>query len=356
LIYLEQNATQLKSRSIEKFELIMMKSLGNWRFLVASTGLIGVLAFFSYLSFSKINWALLKSNLANIALIYISIAIGYNFLILLLNTVKWKLFLSKQPLPFPRIYRVIAVMAMMANIIPWGQTFAIYHLGEKEKVGKVISLSILTLEQITEGLSKTALFLFVTLICPLPLWMKQGISVAFIVVVLFCLTLYLLAKRYEFFSDNPKLNHLSLWNKFIQAFSKWAHHLHTIRDYKRFLLTIALSIMTKLCEVMAVFIIQKGMHMDLPFWSPFFVVAALNLVYMVPITPGNLGIFEATAYFAYTFMGVPPTQALSLSLVIHFVYLLPMIVPGLLISMRSGINLKPKSLSRKSSVEAFNEN
>ena len=52
---------------------------------------------------------------------------------------------------------------------------------------------------------------------------------------------------------------------------------------------------------------------------------------MVAVTPGNLGVYEATAFFVYQYVGLPPDTALGLALLQHVCYLLPMTGVGYLV-------------------------
>jgi uncharacterized membrane protein YbhN (UPF0104 family) len=58
------------------------------------------------------------------------------------------------------------------------------------------------------------------------------------------------------------------------------------------------------------------------------VLACLNLATLVPVVPGNLGVYEAAVVFAYTRLGVPAEQALSVGLVQHLCYFCALAIPG----------------------------
>jgi uncharacterized membrane protein YbhN (UPF0104 family) len=58
------------------------------------------------------------------------------------------------------------------------------------------------------------------------------------------------------------------------------------------------------------------------------VVAAVNIGTLVSLAPGDLGVYEAAAFAAYTLLGVPPETAITLSLLQHFAYLVAMVAPG----------------------------
>ena len=98
----------------------------------------------------------------------------------------------------------------------------------------------------------------------------------------------------------------------------------------------------KLGEALAILGVQKSFGVDLPIWGALLILAALNLTTLVPLTPGNLGVYEATAFFIYRYLGIGPEQALALALVQHLCFLLPLAGTGyIFILLRSFIPKKP---------------
>ena len=67
--------------------------------------------------------------------------------------------------------------------------------------------------------------------------------------------------------------------------------------------------------------VQQAFGLDLPLYAPLLVVASLDLATMISITPGHLGIFEATLFFIYQYLGLGPTEAMILALFDHLVFL-----------------------------------
>ena len=81
-------------------------------------------------------------------------------------------------------------------------------------------------------------------------------------------------------------------------------------------------------EAVGIMAIQKAFHLDLPCWSVLLILAGLNVTTMVPVTPGNLGVYEATVFFIYQYLGIPSEKAMALAIFQHLCYLLPMVGPG----------------------------
>jgi uncharacterized membrane protein YbhN (UPF0104 family) len=49
---------------------------------------------------------------------------------------------------------------------------------------------------------------------------------------------------------------------------------------------------------------------------------------LLPVAPANLGVYEATVFAAYRFLGVSAEAAVGIAIVQHFAFLLPALVTG----------------------------
>ena len=69
-----------------------------------------------------------------------------------------------------------------------------------------------------------------------------------------------------------------------------------------------------------------------------FVISSLGMA--MPSSPGALGVFEAAVVFSLGLFGVDQTQSLAAGLVLHMVQFIPVTVAGLLVLVKSGMNLR----------------
>jgi glycosyltransferase 2 family protein len=58
-------------------------------------------------------------------------------------------------------------------------------------------------------------------------------------------------------------------------------------------------------------------------------------VTLLPLVPGNVGVFEAAVVLALTRFGVGPEQALGVAVVQHLCYFVALALPGLLAAARA---------------------
>ena len=54
----------------------------------------------------------------------------------------------------------------------------------------------------------------------------------------------------------------------------------------------------------------------------------MSLATIISVSPGNVGVYEGSAYLAYTALGVSPETALGLAVLQHVAYLIPMAGTG----------------------------
>ncbi len=275
--------------------------------------------------------------------------------VLLLNTVQLKLFLPHYKMvSFRRMFHFVAIFCMTVSVVPFwgGHALFVYLLGHREKVGKTITLSVLTLDQLIEGFAKIFIFGVVAFTASFPEWMEIGVR-SFLVLMAVVYTVVFLAAY--FFRDRnfATAERPNTWKgRCYGFFTKWAHHLHILRDFRKLILSLCLATLMKLSEVAAIFLVQRSMGVGLGLADAFLVAAALSLATMLPLTPGRVGTFEAGALVTYQFLGIGAPQALAMGVLLHIVHTLPFVVLGYFSSLKIGFQRREVS-ALQSSEEAL---
>ena len=104
-----------------------------------------------------------------------------------------------------------------------------------------------------------------------------------------------------------------------------------MRNVRIFSFGLLLALLMMFAQTLGIWAVQKSLGLDLPFWAPILVMGALNLTTVLPITPGNFGVYEGTAFLAYQFYGLSSESAVSLALLQHLCFLIPMVGTGYLV-------------------------
>ena len=261
---------------------------------------------------------------------WLFLAVFFNACILGVWTSLWYLLLpGKFSVSFFRIFQANSFMSTSCNTIPFpgGHAAGVMALARRAKVGHSVALSVLALDQLMEGFAKIFVLTLVAIFVPLPEPMGQGILVFVFVIAFFASIMFYLAHK----QPRVKEGTISFIDKIRKFVSRWSVHLEILRDVRIFSFGLLLALLMMFVQTLGIWAVQKSLGLDLPFWAPILVMGALNLVTVLPITPGNFGIYEGTAFLAYQFYGLSSELALSLAFLQHLCFLIPMVGSGYLV-------------------------
>ena len=263
---------------------------------------------------------------------WLLLAIFFNACILGVWASLWYLLLpQKISVPFVRIFQANSFMSTSCNTIPFpgGHAVGVMALARRAEVGHTVALSVLALDQLMEGFAKIFVLTLVAIFVPLPERMGQAILIFVIVIGLFASIMFYMAHKKPRVREGQEIK--SFTGKIRTLVSRWSVHLEVLRDVRTFSSGLLLALVMMLAQTLGIWAVQKSLGLDLPLWAPILVMGALNLATVLPITPGNFGIYEGTAFLVYQFCGLAPEAALSLALLQHLCFLVPMVGTGYLV-------------------------
>ncbi|HIE80448.1 MAG TPA: flippase-like domain-containing protein [Nitrospinaceae bacterium] len=261
---------------------------------------------------------------------WLFLAVFFNACILGVWSSLWYLLLpEKCSVPFSRIFQANSYMSTSCNTIPFpgGHAVGVVALARRAEVGHSVALSVLALDQLMEGFAKTFVLTLVVIFVPLPEPVGQAILIFVVVIGFFASIMFYLAHK----QPRVKEGTISFIDKIRKFVSRWSVHLEILRDVRIFSFGLLLALLMMFVQTLGIWAVQKSLGLDLPFWAPILVMGALNLVTVLPITPGNFGIYEGTAFLAYQFYGLSSELALSLAFLQHLCFLIPMVGSGYLV-------------------------
>ena len=283
------------------------------------------------LVFNRVDWARVWQKVRHVQLRWLALAVAFNLSIIALWAKQWSVFLPhNQKVRYARMFETVALMAMVSNAVPYliGQASGVLLLARRCRVGHAVGLSVLALDQLAEGLAKLSVLLVVALLIPIPPWLRQGILLLVSVVLTLLIALLWFAHRHREPVKPLDDAKASLSRRTLHFGSRWAHHLEALRSFKVFGAGLGLALAMKGAEATAIFAVQQSFGLELPLWSVLLVLISVGIVTMVGIVPGNLGVYEATVFFVYQYVGTTPEQALGLALIQHLCYLIPLAGTG----------------------------
>ena len=256
----------------------------------------------------SINWTRASEVLASARPIWVLAAIVANATILPLMAAFWLTLLpSEAPaVPFRRLLEIASTATAIMNTVPFGVGHAsiVVLLVQRGGTTRRGALSVLALDQLGEGVAKVIVFLLVGLLAPMPAWMRAGVTTATLLVGALFIGLMIA--------------------------SRWASELRILWSWRRSAASLICVGGTKVTEALAIVAVQRAFGLDFSASGTLLVLAATILGSMIPVTPGNVGTFEASVFVAYRHLGVSPEQALSLALVQHVCFMVPSVGAGYL--------------------------
>ena len=266
--------------------------------------------------------ALVEMRSANAA--WLVLAVVLNASILLLWALLWDTVLpAGARVSLWRLAEITALTSMVLNTLPFliGEATGMVLLSRRAGLGHAGALSVLAVDQLLLGIAKVLLLLLVPLFVPLPPWMRQGLFALSATVGALLFLMLVMAHRGRLPRSVRSSGRLAPLRR---TLDEWTHGLEGLRSWRRFFGALLLEVGKKTAELGGIVAVQYAFGNVLPLGESLLVLAALNLVTVLPVSPANIGVYEAAVYFAYRYLGLPEQDALGMALVQHICYLLPL--------------------------------
>lgn len=281
----------------------------------------------------SLDWSRTLDTLRVATPAWIGLSLAGNAAILVLWAAFWRALLPRgESCPYPRMLSITAVASALMNTMPLlgGHASSIVLLVRRGGVSRPGALSVLALDQLGEGVAKMCIFVSVAMLVPLPEWMRTGILITAGVVAALLVALLVMAHRQHAPVDNTSHS--------VRAFvARWAHGLDVLRSWRRAALALVCVLAMKAAEGLAIYALQRSFGVDLPVGGTLLVLAAVVLGTIVPVSPANVGTYEAGVFLAYRHLGLTPEQSAALALAQHVCFILPAVLPGYaLLSLSTG--------------------
>jgi uncharacterized protein (TIRG00374 family) len=282
-----------------------------------------------YFAGRDLPWASALSALRSMSTGYFVIAVALNFAILPLWMLEWMLLKPRGvPVSSNRMFDVVTLTASIHNAIP-------FLAGEAAAIGLLIAsglqrgaaVSVLAMDQLLVGVAKLVVLSSAALLAPIPSWLSAGVlSLVAGVLVLF-LVLLLLAHFGPVISSQLRETH-TRGRELVAKITGLGAHLAALREPWLAVRVFGLAFLKKALELAAIVAIQAAFGIDPSFSAAVLVLAALAVTTSLPVAPANLGVYEATVFATYRYLGIGDEAALAMAIVQHFAFLLPMIGTG----------------------------
>lgn len=256
-------------------------------------------------------------------------AVTVNVGIIVLWAAEWRLLAPRAAaVSYGRMFECVAAMAAVLNSVPFfaGEATGVAWLITRLGLTRGAALSVLALDQLMSGVGKLAVLAATALVVPLPVWLRGGILGLTLGVALLLAVLVSLAHRWERMRNS--LSQDRLWAQLLARGVSIGRHLDALRESGRVTRVSAIAVAKKTVELTAIMCVQMAFGMDPTIGASLIVLACISIANIAPISPANVGVYEAAAFAGYRYAGVSADMALGLALVQHLCFLVPMLTTG----------------------------
>lgn len=244
---------------------------------------------------------------------------------------------SRAELGYPKLASMTIITLFWQNIAHFavGYGYALHRFIQRERVRPAAALGVVTIDQMAEGIAKamysaSLVFYFVA---PERAAMLLPLLFAGAVVGYFPLRPLLrrgaarLALREP---HSPSGRKRLVSGAMIERYGRmW--------NERAVWMCVALALFKKMFKVAAVYAVQIALGLDLPWIAPFTFIAVLDCATLVPLIPGHMGVYEATAVATFTRFGAGAEAALLIGVLYHAAFLVAAIVPAAVVTMHKAL-------------------
>lgn len=250
------------------------------------------------------------------------------FIILPLWAVQWQLLAPPdRRRPVSRMFAVVAMTSTVLNTTPLlvGEATGVVLLVTLGGLTRAAAFSVLAMDQLLVGIAKVVALSSAAALLTLPHWMSGAAAPLVAGVAGLLVLLAFGAWRHR---------DLAQWAERVVAprlgagLGSLGAALAPLRSPTRGGGALLLALAKKGAEVAAILCVQHAFGVSLPWASAILVLGCLNLATLVPVVPGNVGVYEAAVVVAYTWLGLAPEQALGIAVVQHLGYFVALALPG----------------------------
>lgn len=226
--------------------------------------------------------------------------------------------------PYRRLLEVQALAAMAANTVPafLGSVGGIALLAERGGVGAAAALAVFAQHNLAEGVAKLATLAVAARVAPLPEWMARAVgALGWSVAGLALALAALMAWGRRDAAGPPAASGDAPRPSLTARLRRTARALDALRS-PRFAAAVLVGLAMKGAEAAGWRAVELALGAQPRPGSPVLALAATNLASALPVSPGNVGVYEAAAYGAYHgLLGVAAPTAVALGVLGHATYL-----------------------------------
>lgn len=303
----------------------MKGARARWMMRVVALAVVTALL---VIALRRLSFVRVLAELAVVQPVWIALALLCFVAILPLWALQWRMLASSTRVPRLRtMLGVVAMTSTVLNTAPMlvGEAAGVYFLIVEAGLARGAALSVLAMDQLFVGVAKVFVLATAATLVSLPFWMARGAQALVVAVALLSAGLVVVAWRAESLSTLA-----ARWvpARVARLVVTVGTALAPVRSPARSAGALGLALAKKLAEVLAILCVQRAFGVELSLGSAVLVLAATNLATLLPVVPGNVGVYEAAVVLAYSRFGISAERALGIAVVQHACFFVALALPG----------------------------
>jgi glycosyltransferase 2 family protein len=278
---------------------------------------------------------------------YLLLVLAFEFLIPVVRSARWRAIIgAHQKVKFLQIFSVYTIGVLANFLLPLlaGVAIRLWLLARRVKVPKTFAFSTMVLEVLFDAFSLIIFMYAVSFIFRFPESFVRIESIVFGIVVFFFSLFYLSLLHRRWFFGLPEKLAGRLPEKararLGRLFNSFTAGLSSLRSTRHFLLVVFFSLASWTAQAGVIYCLNFAFGYSLPPYAAVLVMIINTVAIMIPITPGNVGVFQLATLFSLGLFGVSKEEALSFGIVLHFFDILPAMVFGSYFMVREHVSVQ----------------
>jgi uncharacterized protein (TIRG00374 family) len=297
--------------------------------------LTGVIVVFLVIFARTIDWAQAWSSIRHASLPLLLVAVGVNFLSVVIKGVRWWMFLRAAGSPSLWLsLRATIAGAGLNNVLVanGGDAARVVFVARATRIPSSTVLATLALERLFDPVGFVILIVYAVVAYSLPPALERWRIPAEIALAIIAILIiwFLYSARHAKPGDPAPEKTLDrgLWGRFKAYLTGFAVSTRSLATGPRFLAALVLSLASWICQVLTFKYAALAAHVPMPNAASVATLIAINLGLIIRATPGNVGFFQFVFALTAEPFGIARNDAIAVSLLIQTLQIIPVTLIG----------------------------
>jgi uncharacterized protein (TIRG00374 family) len=282
-----------------------------------------------------IHWSEAWSAIRSASLPLLALALGVNFLSLVLKGIRWWLFLKPAgSTSLPLALRATVAGAGLNNVLVanGGDAARVVFVTRATGLSSATVLATLALERMFDPIGFVILLVYASMVFPLPpsvgAWRVPAQVALGIIAILLLWFLYSARNTNPEDVTDDHRSPVGWWNRFRNYLAGFALSARALANAPRFIGALILSMLAWWCQVLTFKYAAEAAHVSMSTGASVATLLAINLGLLVRATPGNVGFFQFVFAITAEQFGIDRNDAIAVSLLIQTLQIIPITMLG----------------------------